>query len=137
MVMQCIVEFTVDGPALSARAKNRGLLAEWKQRVRQAAAIALSGVTTTETGMVEVRISEFSEKQRRDRDNVAKPILDALQGVIYDGDGQVALLHAEWRDIAAPYVVRYMSPVLAAAFVSGGQFVWIRVNHHTPRKELS
>jgi hypothetical protein len=35
---------------------------------------------------VEVRISEFSEFATRDRDNMAKPVLDALQGIAYEND---------------------------------------------------
>ena len=85
---------------------------------------------------VEVRISEFSEYATRDRDNMAKPVLNAMQGVVYENDKQVKTLHVDWCDIDGAYVVRHMSPVAAAALSAGHEFLWVRVSAHAPRKEL-
>lgn len=41
------------------------------------------------TDDVEVYISEFSAFATRDRDNMAKPVLDAMQGVVYENDRQI------------------------------------------------
>lgn len=87
-------------------------------------------------GDVEVYISEFSEFATRDRDNMAKPILDAMQGVAYENDRQVKNVHVEWCDIEGSYVVRRMSPIVAAALSVGEEFLWVRVSVHVPRREL-
>ena len=76
---------------------------------------------------VEVYISEFSEFATRDRDNMAKPVLDAMQGVVYGNDRQVKNLRVEWCDIDGAYVVRHMSPIVAAALSDGEEFLWVRV----------
>lgn len=45
-------------------------------------------------------------------------------------------VHIEWCDIGGAYVVRYMSPVVAAALSAGKEFVWVRATAHVPRKDL-
>lgn len=130
------LEFQLAGPAVSAQSRNRRLLGEWSARVAQAARSAWPVGRPPMAGEVEVTISEFSEAATRDRDNMAKPILDAMQGVAYENDRQVRSVHVEWCDIAGAYVVRYMSPVVAAALVAGREFLWVRVSVHVPRRSL-
>lgn len=129
-------EFCIPGPPVSAQAKNRDRLHEWQARVAAAAKSAWPDDAPPITGDLEVMISEFSEFRTRDRDNVAKPILDAMQGVVYRDDRQLASVHIEWCDINGAYVVRNMSPVVAAALSVGGEFLWIRVSAHRPRRDL-
>lgn len=130
------LEFQLPGPAISAQTRNRRLLREWSARVAEAARAAWPVNRLPMTGDVEVAISEFSEAATRDRDNMAKPILDTMQGLAYENDRQVKSVHVEWCDIAGAYVVRYMSPIVAAALVAGREFLWIRVSAHRPRKGL-
>lgn len=129
-------EFQVRGPAVSAQARNRRLLEDWKMRVTTAARAAWPDDKPPMACDVEVCISEFSEFATRDRDNMAKPVLDAMQGVVYGNDKQVKNLHIEWCDIDGAYVVRHMSPVVAAALSKGAEFLWVRVSAHAPRKDL-
>jgi hypothetical protein len=88
-------------------------------------------------GDIEVYISEFSEFATRDRDNMAKPVLDAMQGIVYKNDRQVKNLHVDWRDIEGSYVVRFMSPVVATALSAGYEFLWVRISPNVPRKDLT
>ena len=104
-------EFQVRGPAVSAQAKNKRLLEAWRVRVAAAARAAWPDSEPTAARDVEVYISEFSEFATRDRDNMAKPVLDAMQGVVYENDRQIKMLRVEWCDIGGAYVVRHMSPV--------------------------
>ena len=62
-----------------------------------------------------------------DLDNMAKPILDAMSGLIWHDDRQLVSLAVHRRDLAAPYVVAGMSPVLAQGFVAGTPFLHVRV----------
>ena len=129
-------EFQVRGPPISAQAKNKQVLGEWKARVAAAARDAWPDGTGPMVGDVEVHISEFSEFATRDRDNMAKPMLDAMQGLVYGNDRQVKALRVEWCDIDGAYVVRRMSPVVAAALSAGHEFLWVRVSVHAPREDL-
>jgi hypothetical protein len=130
-------EFQLPGPAISAQARNRVLLAAWKASVADAAKRAWPAGTPASSHHLEVLISEFSETPPRgDRDNIAKPVLDAMQGVVYINDLQVKKVQVEWCDIMGSYIVRYMSPVVAAALSAGAPFLWVRVSPHAPRKDL-
>ncbi|WP_203076934.1 RusA family crossover junction endodeoxyribonuclease [Falsiroseomonas ponticola] len=88
-------EFQLPGPALSAHARNAARLAAWKARVGDAARAAWPAGRPPLQGDIDVLISEFSERASRDRDNMAKPICDAMQGIAYDNDRQIKHLHVE------------------------------------------
>ena len=135
-LVQPAFEFQVRGPAVSAQAKNRRLLGAWKASVAAAARGAWPEGTTPLVFDVEVHISEFSDFATLDRDNMAKPVLDAKQRLVYENDKQVKRLHVEWCDIDGAYVVRRMSPVVAAALSAGHEFLWVRVYAHRPREDL-
>lgn len=87
-------------------------------------------------GELRVSISEFSDYPTRDRDNMAKPILDVLQGIVYKNDRQVTSLNVDWRDLNGRFIVRYMSPVVAASLSEGHEFVWVRVSPGAAREDL-
>ena len=116
-------EFQVQGPAVSAQARNRRLLRDWAMRVTAAARAAWPEGKPPMAGDVEVCISEFSDYATRDRDNMANPVLDAMQGVVYGDDRQAKHVHIEWCDIGGSYVVRHMSPVVALALSAGREFL--------------
>jgi crossover junction endodeoxyribonuclease RusA len=130
-------EFCVQGPAISAQAKNRTLLRTWIARVTFAARAAWSDRSPPMAGDLEVYISEFSEFATKDRDNMAKPVLDAMQVIVYKNDRQVKNLHVDWRDIEGSYVVRFMSPVVATALSAGYEFLWVRISSNVPRRDLT
>lgn len=131
-----ILEFTVRGTAISARAKGRSLLRLWKEKVAAAARRTLPPDFRAYEGKLAVHIVEFSAYPRKDRDNVAKPILDALQTVAYANDRQVCDLRVEWCDIDGSYKIRLLSEVVAEAMVAGEEFVWVRLLDHVPRQVL-
>jgi crossover junction endodeoxyribonuclease RusA len=129
-------EFCVQGPAVSARAKDRGLLRNWIGRVASAARAAWPPASPPLEEDLTVSISEFSLSSRKDRDNLAKPVLDAMEGIVYANDRQIKRLHVDWRAIDGRFVVRYMSPVVAASFSIGEEFLWVRVSPYVASEEL-
>ncbi len=72
---------------------------------------------------LELRLTEFSEHRRSDRDNIAKPIQDAMEGILYANDRQVTRIKVEWCDIDGRYRVRHMSTIVAAALSAGREFI--------------
>lgn len=135
-----LFEFCVKGIPVSWRAgrkndETKRRLQVWRNAVVEAARSAAAG-TATFTGPIDVEIAEFSEQQRLDRDNMAKPILDVLQGILFEDDGQVSGLHVEWCNIEGSYKVRYMPLVVAAALSEGSPFVLVRIFRHRPRLAL-
>ena len=59
-----------------------------------------------------------------------------MQGIAYANDSQIKRLRVEWCDIDGRYVVRHMSPVVAAALSLGREFLWVRVWRYAPRTDL-
>lgn len=81
------VEFYVKGAAVSFQTKQRQVLRAWKMEVRFSAMQQWAGSPVD--GRVHVKIKYFCDQGRSDYDNLNKPIVDALQGVIYKNDRQV------------------------------------------------
>jgi hypothetical protein len=120
-------EFCVHGRPISARARNRTLLADWRQRVSTAARAAWPTNQPPHEVAVELRITHYATRPIAGMDNLIKPIQDELQGVAYVNDRLVKDVSGNWRDIDAPFRVRYIARPLAAAFSDGRPFVHIRL----------
>jgi hypothetical protein len=76
---------------------------------------------------VELRVTHYSERRIADRDNLIKPIQDALQGICYSHDKQVKDSTSNWRNINGKFTIRFVSMPLAAAFSDGREFLHIRL----------
>ncbi|MFC7724166.1 RusA family crossover junction endodeoxyribonuclease [Nocardioides sp. GCM10028917] len=122
-----IVEFVVPGRPISAQAKNSTLKKDWQDDVAAAASAAF-GSAPPEPGALAVVIAYYEPgKWQLDLDNMAKPILDAMTGIVWKDDKQLTDVYCARRNLGGAYIVQGMSSVLAPAFVHGSQFVHIRV----------
>ena len=83
-----------------------------------------------------MRVMFYRDSVLGDVDNLTKPVLDALQGIVYGNDRQVSDVAAGRRDINARFRVRHISRSLAEAFSNGEQFVHIRVYRAPKRRDL-
>jgi len=99
----------------------------WQREVRAAAAAAWPAGRPPYAVAVELRITHYARRPNADMDNLIKPIQDALQGIAYTNDRMVKDITGNWRDIDAPFRVRYMARPLANAFSDGRPFVHIRL----------
>ncbi len=62
-----------------------------------------------------------------DSDNIVKPMREALAGVVYNYDYQVTDVVSRRRNLNGSFRVKGISPVLAAGFIQGVEFVHIRI----------
>ena len=90
------LEFVVDGPPVSQQARRRELVREWIDYVR-AAAQRYWDTRELFTDEVAVTITYFFDGTGLDVDNIPKPILDALTGLVYADDVQVSDLPCRKR----------------------------------------
>lgn len=120
-------EFCVAGRPVSAQAVNRILLQDWKARVAAAARVAWFVDMPPWDCDVDLRVTQYSERRIADRDNLIKPIQDALQGITYRNDRQVKDSMSNWRNINGAFTIRFVSLPLALAFSNGDEFLHIRV----------
>jgi len=64
---------------------------------------------------------------RLDLDNTIKPIQDALNGLVYVDDRQITDAKLRKTNLDGKFRMRGMSEVLATAFVTGVEFVHVRI----------
>ncbi len=78
---------------------------------------------------VRVEITNFFYGGAPDLDNMAKPILDALKGVVYDDDSQVSDLVCRKRDRNYDVPIPSPSQKLLDRLGQPGPFVHVFVDH--------
>jgi len=119
------LEFIVEGPPVSQQTRRRDRLREWQQRVRQAAEKYWLTEQTIALGPVMLQITYFYEAFALDVDNIIKPILDAIIGLAYVDDEQVTDVLVRKRLLSSELRVKDITPVLAAGFSLGYEFLHI------------
>ena len=83
---------------------------------------------------VRVEITNFFYGAAPDLDNMAKPILDALKGVLYDDDSQVSDLVCRKRDRNGDVPIPSPSQFLLDRLGQPGPFVHVFVDHALNRE---
>jgi crossover junction endodeoxyribonuclease RusA len=79
-------EFIIDGPPVSQQARRRERVLQWKQEVRRAAQQVWPAGELPVTEPVMIAITHFYGDASMDIDNIPKPVLDALKGLVYVDD---------------------------------------------------
>lgn len=132
------IEFTVSGAPASHQAQSRVRLRDWRGAVRDAASAVWPAQQTPLAGRLQITVVYYHEgsEVRLDNDNVLKPIQDALIGLIYVDDRQITDTMIRKTSIDGQFVLRGISPILAAAFSQGVQLVYIRVDDAPDHAEL-
>ena len=120
-------EFVVDGPPVSQQARRRERVNEWEREVRRAAESYWPIDAVPVTHPVRLEITHFYEDVELDVDNVAKPIIDALKGLIFLDDRQVTDLLCRKRDLGRSLRVTNPSSVLAEGLSRDNDFLLVTV----------
>ena len=76
-----------------------------------------------------VTITYFFEEASLDVDNIPKPILDALNGVVYSDDSQVTDLLCRKRDLSGDLRIPQPSALLLESLSRSEQFLHIIVTN--------
>lgn len=128
-------DFCVEGPPISQQAKGASK-ARWKAKVHSAAQAVWPAGKAPMADPVLVKVTYYYEGARLDVDNMVKPILDALNGLVYVDDAQVCDFIARGRDINGSFRVRGLSPHLATAFAKGSEFVHVQIADPPDQQDL-
>jgi crossover junction endodeoxyribonuclease RusA len=99
-----VFEFVVEGPAVSLRAskksrQSRQHYQKWVRFVREAAEKEWHTNDKPTGSDVEVTLSNYYTEAPPDVDNIIKPILDALKGLVYRDDVQVHKVTSQKFDL--------------------------------------
>jgi hypothetical protein len=122
-----LLEFTVEGPPVSHQTNDKANLQAWKSIVRNEAAKHWTGAPLTVA--VKFVLLNFYEGPRAplDDDNMAKPIRDALNGLVYQDDKQITHAEHAQTSIDGFFQIRGVSKVILEAFHRGKEFVYVRI----------
>lgn len=129
-------DFTIAGPPVSQQARRSERIEEWRDAVKEAANQLWLGAPPVES-VVMVTVIYFHDGRRFDVDNIPKPILDALNGLVFSDDNQVTDLVCRKLNLDDRPRVVSRSEVLNEAIDNGGQFLHIVVESATEREVIS
>lgn len=129
-------EFTVAGPPVSQQTRRRENLLAWRKIVCDEAGRHWPIESPPIELPICVEITHFYEGAPADVDNIAKPILDSLKGVLYTDDDQVTDLICRRRPLAGPYKIESLSSSLADAIKEEREFLHIRITSASTEGEL-
>src|SRR5919198_1177213 len=96
-------EFIVDGPPVSQQARRAVKIDAWKVNVKSRALERWPKDAPPVDQDVSMEITHFFEGAPADVDNIAKPILDAIKGLVYVDDRQVSDLVCRRRPLQGPF----------------------------------
>ena len=121
---------------MSQQTRRRERLHPWRAAVRAAAEERwLPGSAPMEKDL-ELVITHFYQDDPIDVDNIVKPILDSIKGLVYWDDVQITDLISRRRPLTGPFRIESVSPVLADAFAQGREFLHIQITDPPPEGEL-
>lgn len=120
-------EFTIQGPPVSNQTRNRQRLQQWKADVRAAAQLHVPEGAEPVVESVQITITYYYEGDSPDVDNIIKPIQDALNGLVFVDDAQVAETKSRKRPLDGSYQIKGASGLLLQGFAAGIGFLHIRV----------
>jgi len=130
------IEFTFEGPPLSLQSKNKSRKRAYKEMIATAAKQIVPEGFTLLLQDLEIKITYYYEGDTPDLDNIIKPIQDALIGVLYVDDQQIADTRSRKRDINGSYRIRNVSACILQAFGNGKDFIHVKINPFTATQEL-
>jgi Holliday junction resolvase RusA-like endonuclease len=124
------LEFIVPGPPISnqqSTAQGKANLATWKATIAGAATLNWPNPPLTiELKAVIINFYDGNDPSL-DLDNMSKPILDAMEQIVYNKDRQVVQSELTHARIGAPYPMVGVRPMIVMAVQAGNQFVYVRI----------
>ena len=130
------LEFTMDGSPVSQQTRRRKLLRQWTRDVRSVAEREWKDEPPVAEELM-VTITYFYDSTSIDVDNIPKPTLDALKGLVYIDDGQITDMLCRKRVLRPSFQTQNLSPVLHRALGLSRQFVHIKVDDAPDQEVVS
>jgi Holliday junction resolvase RusA-like endonuclease len=120
-------EFEIPGRPVSQQARRRSRVHEWTQRVNQIASSAWTAQHSQPAATAAILLFYLYDEVRLDADNIVKPILDGIMGIVFDDDSVVSDIVIRRRCLADVVQSDAVSSTLAAAFDRSEEFIYVRV----------
>ena len=129
------IEFVIDGPPVSQQARRRERVRQWRDTVRRSAEQHWPTEELPVTGPIMLTIMYFYDGVAMDLDNLPKPILDALKGLVYLDDDQITDIVCRKRNRNSDLRLENPSSLLSEGFRRGNEFLYVVVGE-APDQEV-
>jgi hypothetical protein len=129
-------EFIIGSQPVSQQIRRRERLREWKRFVLDEATQNWSPKNTPADGPVCVTLIYLHDESALDVDNIVKPIMDALVGLVFPDDSLVTDAIIRSRQLQGAFDLSRASPVLIEGFERGGAFVYVCICDAPPQEQL-
>jgi crossover junction endodeoxyribonuclease RusA len=122
-------EFLIPERPVSVQARRRQRVREWQQFVADQAAKTWEQAPITDQHL-QLTLVYLCGDAPVDTDNIIKPILDALKGLIYENDVQITDVESRRRPLASlfDYNVDKWPDQLLQGLLSGNECVYVRLS---------
>ena len=125
-------EFVRLGIPCTVQTRNPSRLDNYRRDVRRAARALWPGEVAPLTVVVKVSISYYYTSDEIDIDNIIKPILDQLNGLVYVDDKQVVRVVGQKQNILAAEQSALLLPLIRTQLLADGlrskdNFVYVLV----------
>ena len=124
--MTPLFEFLIERRPLSLQAKNRENLQQWKIFVTNEAAKSWHLPLISEK-YLHISIVYLCDDSPPDVDNIVKPILDALVGLIYKDDELVADVESHRRYLSDGIDATNLPSLLQQGVLKGEECVYVKI----------
>ena len=121
-------EFVLNGPPVSQRSRQRLGLHEWKDLVRDEAERLWNPGFAPSNASLQFSITYYYEDIPVDTDDIVKPIMDALIGLVYNDNSQITEVTQSRQDLYGSFRIPHLSPTLAAGFGRGSEFLHVQID---------
>ena len=112
---------------MSQQARKRERVQQWIQDARTVAELIWPAGDLPVTEPVMATITYFYDQASPDVDNIPKPILDALKGLVYVDDEQVTDVLCRKRKLNSDFRIENPSRMLAERVRRGDVFLYVVV----------
>jgi Holliday junction resolvase RusA-like endonuclease len=124
-------EIVIEGVPVSAQSNDRAALARWRGQVQTTVLRQRLDTAMLYDEPLEVTVVYFYDgfDGGLDNDNMGKPILDALEGIVYVDDRQITDTVLRKRDATDPDLPTGQAPpVITEALQAYDSFVYVSVD---------
>jgi hypothetical protein len=116
-------EFVIMGPPVSQQTRYKPRRRAWIEQLRVVIAASWPIAEEPALGPVRVGITHVYATVSVDLDNLAKPVLDALKGIVIQDDEQVRELRMRKQELDQIALIRTYRPLLLEALDRGEEFL--------------
>ncbi|MBN1149137.1 MAG: hypothetical protein JXA78_17895 [Anaerolineales bacterium] len=130
-------EFIISGPPVSQQSRQRQGLHEWKDLVREEAERLWNPSLTPSNASLRFAITYYYGDIPVDTEDIVKPIMDALIGLVYNDNSQITEITQSRQDLYGSFRIPNLSPTLAAGFGRGREFLHVQIDGFESFEELA